>query len=471
MNIVWLRNDLRLRDNPALWHGAGAGPVTALYILSPGQWRRHGLAACKVDFILRNLVTLARDLAARGIPLRVEQVDLFSDIPALLSTLAKTLGAGAVYWNDEYPLDESQRDEATEQRLRRDGVDVHRFHDRVIAPPGAVVKNDGTAYQVFTPFKRTWLAALDQHYNGLVPLPKKHPPVKTDDRAIPATVEGFESAIAGDLWPAGEEEALSRLKYFGGNTLNRYHRRRDFPADNGTSTLSPYLAIGAVSPRQCLQVALEEGGGEGADTWISELAWRDFYQHIAHAFPRVCQYKAFKRETEAVAWRHSDGDFRAWCQGRTGVPLVDAGMRQLAATGWMHNRVRMVTAMFLSKHLLLDWRRGEAFFMAHLVDGDFPANNGGWQWSASTGTDAVPYFRVFNPFTQGKRFDPDAAYIKAFVPELRELTPNQIHSPALLARHRPETYPGLMLDLDEGRKRAIAAFRRAGTSKNGLFTG
>jgi len=261
------------------------------------------------------------------------------------------------------------------------------------------------------------------------------------------------------LWPAGEIEALRRLESFCDSALENYQKQRDLPSVAGTSSLSPYLAVGAISPQQCLVQALMTAPGEGVDTWISELIWRDFYQHIVWHFPSVCRHKPFKTGTDAIPWRRDEKDFLAWCQGKTGVPLVDAGMRQLQQLGWMHNRVRMVVAMFLSKNLLIDWRWGERFFMEHLIDGDFPANNGGWQWSASTGTDAVPYFRIFNPFSQGQRFDPEGHYIKHYIPELSALRGKDIHEPKLLKKCKPEAYPDVMLNLNDSRERALAAFK------------
>ena len=249
-------------------------------------------------------------------------------------------------------------------------------------------------------------------------------------------------------WVPGEKAARQQLDRFVTRQLAGYQKQRDFPALTGTSGLSAALSAGTLSVASCYQAAREAmadaGMREGAACWIGELAWRDFYRQIMAQFPRLSRGGAFRPETEWLQWRRDEDHFLAWCEGRTGYPLVDAAMRQLVATGWMHNRLRMVTAMFLSKHLWLDWRRGEAFFMEHLMDGDFAANNGGWQWSASSGTDAVPYFRVFNPIRQSQRFDPEGEFIARWVPELRHLDNKTIHEPwkqPLLAgntaAHRP----------------------------------
>ena len=260
-------------------------------------------------------------------------------------------------------------------------------------------------------------------------------------------------------------EALERLESFADDGLSGYDRQRDFLARHGTSQLSPYLAAGVLSPRQCLNMALShnqgefETGGTGAVTWINELLWREFYKHILVAFPKVSKHHAFRPHTEALPWRHAPDDLAAWQQGRTGFPLIDAAMRQLLATGWLHNRLRMVVAMFLTKNLLIDWREGERFFMRHLIDGDLAANNGGWQWSASTGTDAVPWFRLFNPITQSQRFDPDGGSSANGYPSWRSLT---IVANMILLRPAaclPWRAIRSQCDLAASRERALSAFK------------
>jgi deoxyribodipyrimidine photo-lyase len=282
-------------------------------------------------------------------------------------------------------------------------------------------------------------------------------------------VEGFPTPPDSlrQLWPAGEEAARERLATFTLEELWCYEERRDLPAQPGTSQLSPYLAAGVLSPRQCLHAALQGNQGEfdsgnpGAVCWINELLWREFYKHILVGYPRVSRHRAFRLETERLAWRRAPDELDAWQQGRTGIPIIDAAMRQLLATGWMHNRLRMVVAMFLSKNLLIDWREGERWFMRHLIDGDLAANNGGWQWSASTGTDAAPYFRIFNPINQSQRFDPEGRFLRRWLPELAHLDTRDIHNPAGLGGLFAEDgYPVPLVDLGASRDRALAAFRR-----------
>jgi deoxyribodipyrimidine photo-lyase len=347
------------------------------------------------------------------------------------------------------------------------------FTDQCLITPGDLRTAEGRPYTVFTPFKKSLYKAL-QERTPITPLPppRKQPSMPPGIRpsAVPDHLDGFASTVPADLWPAGEREALKRLNSFSAKGLRDYKERRDFPATDGTSTLSPYLAVGSLTHRQCIAAALDanhnrfDSGNPGAVAWISEVAWREFYRHILVAFPRVSMHRAFKPATERIRWSDNDSHFQAWCDGRTGVPIVDASMRQLRSTGWMHNRVRMITAMYLTKDLFIDWRRGEQHFMRHLIDGDLASNNGGWQWSASTGTDAAPYFRIFNPITQSRRFDPDGEYIRRYVPELRDLVgaagKGPIHDPSdlpPLARAQLDN-PTPIIDRAKVKARVLEAF-------------
>jgi deoxyribodipyrimidine photo-lyase len=268
------------------------------------------------------------------------------------------------------------------------------------------------------------------------------------------------------LWPAGELGALRRLQQFGDACLHDYQSQRDRPAVSGTSLLSPYLALGVVAVRRCLESARVRNGGRlsagdvGPDTWIQELLWREFYRHVVVHWPAVCRGKAFQPATEQVAWRDDDVGLQAWRAGRTGFPIVDAAMRCLLMTGFLHNRLRMVVAQFLAKDLLIDWRAGERHFSQQLVDLDFASNNGGWQWSASTGNDAVPYFRIFNPTTQGRRCDPRGEFVRRWVPEVAAVADDELHDPPSALR-RQLGYPVPIVDHAASRARTLAAFQAA----------
>jgi len=468
MQLIWLRSDLRLHDNTALSAAAARGPCVAVYLLSPEQWLEHDDAPCKVDFWLRNLRELSRELGHLNIPLLIRQAPRWDDAPSVLLNLCRQWQVDALHLNDEYGIHESRRDAAVARALQAEGIEVHRYLDQLLFKPGSVLTRTGTYFQVFSQFRKVCYERLHHSLPGLVRAPHKQAPLNIASDAVPLSVEGF--ATPGDplssLWPAGETEARRRLDSFSEAQIDHYQNERDFPAKPGTSQLSAYLAAGVISPRQCLHAALNsnqgefESGNTGAVTWINELLWREFYKHILVGYPRVSRHRAFRPETEALAWRNAPDELAAWQQARTGLPIIDAAMRQLLATGWMHNRLRMVVAMFLTKNLLIDWREGERFFMRHLIDGDLAANNGGWQWSSSTGTDSAPYFRIFNPLSQSEKFDPEGVFIKQWLPELAGLNKKDVHNPANLGGlFGGVDYPSPIVDLSTSRTRALTAFK------------
>ena len=455
-SLIWFRNDLRTHDNTALHHAAQHArqhneALRAIFIATPGQWQQHAMSPRQQSLIQSALRSLQQTLADCGIAFELLQAETFAEVPELLAAYARKHKVSALFANREYLVNEMQRDEAVTEKL---SCACHWYHDRLIIEPGALLNCSGQHYKVFTPFAKAWRSLCAERQAH----PLKRPRAlgeKLTSKKLPSFCEPVE---LGD-WPQNEDSALKQLRDFCRERVQDYARKRDLPAEPGTSRLSAALAIGLLSPRQCLarlqaeQDTVNESAN-GADIWLSELIWREFYQHVAYHFPRVVKGKAFKPETDAIRWRDDDADFQAWCEGRTGFPIVDAGMRQLQQTGWMHNRLRMITASFLVKDLHIDWRRGERYFMSQLIDGEFAANNGGWQWAASTGTDAAPYFRVFNPTTQGKRFDPDGHFIRRYVPELADLSAREIHSPPSL-----DNYPAPIVDHKLAREHAIALFK------------
>ncbi|WP_338878581.1 deoxyribodipyrimidine photo-lyase [Achromobacter veterisilvae] len=463
--LLWLRTDLRAHDNPALAAAAEGGAATALFLAAPGQWRRHGDAPAKVDFWLRNLRELSRELGRLGIPLKLLTVRDWSEAPDALAGFCRAHAIGHVHANAEWAVNERRRDEAVASGLRAMGVDWTLHHGASLLRPGTVLTGKGDCYRVFTPYARACRERLRTAPPRALPAPRPQAPPAWRADPLPAAFEGFnapDDAVRA-LWPAGEAAAGERLAAFADGVIDAYREQRDFPSLPATSCLSPYLAAGVLSPGQALRAALAANHGEldsgkaGAAAWIGELLWREFYQHLLAAHPALSMRQPMKPETAAVPWRQAPEDLRAWQQGRTGIPIVDAAMRQLLALGWMHNRLRMVAAMFLSKNLLIDWREGEAWFMSHLVDGDLASNNGGWQWSASTGADAVPYFRVFNPLSQSRRFDPDGAFLREWLPELAHLEARAIHDPSPMER-AAAGYPLPIVDLAQSRLRALEAF-------------
>ena len=467
-SLVWFRRDLRISDNTALHTAAKESEsIIGLFVITPQQWKQHDDADTKVSFWIRNLESLSADLEKLNIPLLITTCPTWESVPKQIAKLAKQHQCENVYFNREYELNEHQRDQAVALRLESDGVIVQSFHDRIIVPPQDISTKDGRFYSVFTPYRKVWDTKAMDHLKVLSK-PRAMQPIDVEASPVPTAVKGFDfSNDRSDLWVAGEKEAKKKLKKFADH-VSGYKDHRDTPSVAGTSLLSSYLAAGVVSPRQCMAMALKTGGGrydddEGIKTWVSELTWRDFYTHVMVGFPRVSMNRPFKLATDRVAWRDDSDDFTAWCEGRTGYPIVDAGMRQLNQTGWMHNRLRMVTAMFLTKNLLIDWRKGEKYFMQKLIDGDLAANNGGWQWSASTGTDAVPYFRIFSPFSQSKRFDNEGKFIKKLCPELEAVPSPALHDEKKLSaareKHAPE-YPDYVVNYKQSRERALAAFKK-----------
>jgi deoxyribodipyrimidine photo-lyase len=460
--LVWMRNDLRVADNPALAAAAERGSVVAVYLGAPAQWSAHGVGVNRRAFLLRTLAELSKALNTLNVPLLVRSVGRFSDQPAAIVRLANACGADAVMCSEEYPLDERRRDDAARVRCGDAGIEFRRFSGGVVLAPGQVLTGDGKPYTVFTPFKRRWLAIVDDGLLQSIEAPGRQAKIDVESDVLPKRLGGASADRLADLWPCGETEAMRRLDAFVARGLSSYHGDRDRPDRDGTSRLSPYLAVGAISARQCIAAARARNGGQlgsgdvGATTWISELIWREFYAHVTAAFPDVSRGRPFRPANDRVRWRDDPAGLAAWREGRTGYPLVDAAMRQLAETGWMHNRLRMLTAMFLTKHLLIDWRQGERHFMDLLVDGDFAANNGGWQWSASTGTDAAPYFRIFNPVTQAKKFDPDGVFVRRWVPELETIPKPAIFEPW---HDGVSGYPAPIVDHASARERALRAWR------------
>jgi len=467
-HLVWLRNDLRVNDNLAL-HAAcrdSDAKVIALYLATPAQWQQHEMSPKQAAFIHASLLQVQRALAERGIELHYQACHAFSDsVDALVQFCAKQQ-VDQLFYNYQYEVNERQRDAQAEKRLDEAGVICQGFDDSLLLPPGSVQSGDRSMYKVFTPFSKAFVRRLQQGLPECVPAPKPREGAPLKATPIPVfdyPTETFDQ----DLFPPGEAAALKRLRHFAMQPVIDYPAKRDLPALDATSRLSVYLATGILSPRQCLHRVLHEHpdalDNSRAFTWLNELIWREFYRHLLVAYPALCRHKPFIDWTRNVEWQRNDAHFDAWKAGKTGYPIVDAAMRQMKALGWMHNRLRMITASFLVKDLLIDWREGERYFMQQLIDGDLAANNGGWQWAASTGTDAAPYFRIFNPTTQGERFDEKGDFIRHYLPELAEVPDSDIHQPYVWAEkhHKKLDYPAPIVDHKAARKKTLDAFERA----------
>lgn len=423
--IFWFRRDLRLEDNAGLYHALRSGlQVQPIFIfdsnilddLEDKTDKRVLFIHQALEQIQAQLVGLKSSLDVRhGKPLEV------------FSQLLTEYKIAAVYTNHDYEPYAGERDAAIAATLKEKGIMFHTFKDQVIFEKEEVVKDDGKPYTVFTPYSRKWKAKLNDFYLKSYPTADYFNGFhKRSPKALPSLEDiGF---TAGSFsFPDPELDP---------KIAKKYTEQRDFPAVRGTSRLGVHLRFGTISIRQLAKQATELN-----ETYLNELIWRDFYHMILWHFPRVGKGLSFKPEYDQIKWRNNEKEFAAWCEGRTGYPIVDAGMRELNTTGYMHNRVRMIVASFLTKHLLIDWRWGEAYFAKKLLDFDLAANNGGWQWAAGSGCDAAPYFRIFNPYLQTKKFDPDGAYIRKWVPEINELTyPRPIVEHELARKRCLDTY-------------------------------
>ena len=469
MQLIWFRQDLRIHDHTALWHATQAGSTIAIVYLSPEQWKLHDDAPIKIDLYLRQLQQLKKSLAQYNIPLMVKTISLWTDIPAHITALCQQLKIQTVHTNQEAGFNEIQRDLAIEQSLKEKNIAFELYDDRTLFPLGTIRNKSQLPYQVFGAFKKNCYEQLSISLPTCYDVPQVQLAIPLDEalfKPIPQIETFYPELQKHDhQLPVGEAHALDTLNQFIEDQVEFYKAERDFPALKGTSQLSSYLNIGILSIRQCIHAlfSVQQGylkfDSEGQQTWLDELLWREFYQHILYDFPRISKHLPFKENTKKIQWRDAPNDLKAWQHGLTGVPIVDAGMRQMLATGWMHNRVRMIVAMLLSKNLLIDWSLGEKWFMQHLVDGDLAANNGGWQWCASTGTDSVPYFRVFNPISQSQKFDVDGDYIRRWVPEIAHLDAKSIHDPYAKNPNIELDYPRPIVDLKQSRIRAIEAFK------------
>lgn len=468
-HLVWFRNDLRVTDNPALWEATrdSNAEVIAAYCITPAQWRAHDWGTPKVSFVYAALQDLARNLETLHIPLKIITASTYKDIDKKLVTLCSNLTINKLFINAEYELNEQIRDTRITSDLKKLKVDVFRFHDQVIIPPDEpnLVTTTGKIYSVFTPFKKKWLNLANAERLRTYARPRKRDTFPIESDRLPDFSDFWRESCKDYSAEASSRYGNMLLTNFVSSRASSYSSSRDIPSIEGTSRLSPYLACGLISARQCISTVLEynncllAGDQQDIQVWIGELIWRDFYRYVAFHNPNIFRHQPLQAYTANVEWRTNSEEFERWCQGKTGFPIVDAAMRQLNETAWMHNRLRMIVAMFLTKDLLIDWRWGERYFMQNLMDADFCSNNGGWQWSASTGTDAAPYFRIFNPVSQSKKFDPDGIFIKRFCPELASLNSTTVHDPEKMSR--PSHYPAPVVKHNVGRNRTLEAFRRA----------
>ena len=458
--LVWLRRDLRTYDHVALSEATHRSRESAVVFVFDTQILKKlkNDSDTRVQFIYDSVMEIDQELKKRGSKL----ILLSGDPIELIPELAKSLKVDAIFFNEDYTPYAKKRDATVIRKLKDQSIETEVFKDHVVFNGKEVLKKDQSPYTVFTPYKKAWLGLLQQEdyqehtvQSKWMPsgsIPKKWLKFSHKDLGFRETQLHFKP---------GQNEAKKSLKNFS-DEMKNYHENRNFPEDeHGTSRLSPHLRFGTISTRHCVREALSQNT-KGAQTWLSEIIWREFYQMIIDHFPYSAK-SSFKPKYDQIKWPGKLSHFKAWCDGMTGYPIVDAGMRQLNSIGWMHNRVRMITASFLIKDLLIDWRKGERYFAEKLLDYELGSNVGGWQWSASTGCDAAPYFRIFNPITQSEKFDPEGHYIKKWVPELEPFSSKYVHAPweadqYPLGFNLGKTYPKPLVDHKEQRKKALKLY-------------
>lgn len=485
--VHWFKRDLRQNDNRSLraaseWARKSDANLVCMFIVSPEDYQAHFTSKARVDLDLRTLEVLKQDLAEKNIPLYVTTIDKRKDVLPHILSKCEEWNAKQLFCNIEYEVDELRREVKLIKQGLAKGIAVHCVHDDVVVKPGDLKSGSGNQYSVYSPWYKAWVRHIHEHpYVLNISQPPEANPDSAKEKyrdifsaTIPPAPENkrlstADQARLASIWPAGEHEAQNRLARFLDSKISKYKDARNFPSSNSTSNLSAHLSAGSLSARTAIHAARAantsqklDAGTQGIITWISEIAWRDFYKHVLAHWPYVCMFKPFKYEYSDIEWEYSDEKFQKWTEGMTGFPIVDAAMRQCKEMAYIHNRCRMIVASFFAKDLLLDWRQGEKYFMENLIDGDFASNNGGWGFSASTGVDPQPYFRIFNPLLQSEKFDESGEYIRKWVPELRSVKGKAIHDPYGRGAGKEAEkagYPRQMVNHAEARKKALERYK------------
>ncbi|KZV76131.1 hypothetical protein PENSPDRAFT_741498 [Peniophora sp. CONT] len=510
--VYWMKmEDIRVYDNRALAAASEQAQkdgisLVVLFTISPQDYVAHDRSPRRIDFMLRNLRDVKAKFSALNIPLAVITHSPRRTIPERIMSFVMEVGATHLVGTIEYAVDELRRDIKICELAKDANICVNFVHDKLIIEPGTLFTKQGKPYTVYSPFQKQWIQVLNSDVNkhlAEAPEPAANSKaIKSDSKFgklfesdIPDHVDGFEcedADVMRELWPAGSDAGREMLRLFmhtksqGSHVglsdplakadestkhsrVLAYKENRDRCDRNTTSRLSPYLASGVISVRDCVRATLDvlnvkkvqADSNSGVGVWVKEVAWHDFYTHILATFPRVSMGRNFLEKYDDVQWETNQEHVDAWKAGKTGVPIVDAAMRQANTMGWMHNRGRMIAAMYLVKDLMLDWRLGERYFMQQFIDGDLAANNGGWQWCASTGCDPQPYFRIMNPYLQSEKADPTGEYIRTFVPELSKVFGKDVHNPPAALADKLG-YPRPLVDHHKARERAIHRYKNIG---------
>ena len=460
--VHWFRNDLRLEDNRALGDLFQAvDEWCGLFVLEPRLVDIPSVSRKRLSFLFGCLDDLASDIARVGSRLVIVDGPAETQIPQLMHKLSISV----LSFNEGTTPFASSRDQAVIRSVKKAGHKVFKRRDHVIFSAADIRSSKGSAYSVYTPYRNAWWKKYSQSDHGdITPSKRPGPIIRLGPVATPNILINLKNNLEKPAFKGGHQAAQDRLNQFLNKPVALYHQNRDRPDLDGTSRLSMHLRFGTISVRECFKQAIQVAQTDptykpGVQQWLDELIWREFYNAILEENPRVLRSN-YRQEYNYLNWQNNPDDFSAWCEGRTGFPIVDAGIRQLLSTGWMHNRIRMIVASFLTKDLLIDWKLGERFFFEHLVDGDPASNNGGWQWAASTGTDAQPYFRIFNPWKQSERWDPEGDYIRHWVAELRDIPASQLHSPTSVSQLTSD-YPTPIVDHASQRHLTLMEYRKA----------
>ena len=454
--IVWFRTDLRIEDNPALYEAVKEGRIIPVFIWSPEEEDMSPGAATRW-WLHHSIKSLTESLEKLGTTLALRTGASIKN----LEKLAEDTGATGVYWNRRYEPMIRKRDDEIACQLRQAGLTVKTFKASLLTEPEEIENKSGLPFKVFTPFWKHCLKKLNA--STPLPAPQKIKPPKVSLRTTELSELNLKPEqdwghSMNEVWTPGEPGAASALELFINDSFNEYDQNRNFPNTKGTSRLSPHLRFGEVSPRQIKHSLKQSGHTHWKEShYLSEIGWREFGYHLLYHFPHTVR-EPLRPQFNRFPWKENSSQLRSWQKGQTGYPLVDAGMRELWATGWMHNRVRMVVASFLVKHLLIHWRHGADWFWDTLVDADLASNTQGWQWTAGSGADAAPYFRIFNPTTQAIKFDPEGDYIRKWVPELRHVSAPDIFEPSKV--DRGQNYPSPIVNHSDARDRALKAYEK-----------